>query len=594
MSLLPDPYSPRVYKTISLERGLSGLGFSIVGGFGSPQGDLPIYVKTIFSKGAAIEDGRLKRGDQIIAVNGHCLEGVTHAEAVEILKKTKETVLCSFCVSSILLPWFKVLLFLPPPCKFAQQWLQDFGRAVGASTHSTGDNPAHSCDNHHCHNNGHRDDLRQAEMMLYISSTAGLKANGAQCVVVLHALADDSPLREHGVGADGVQVEGTPRSQQVVSADVTFAAANGKVPVWQSKVAADEIDARDPLITVWPSQTMLASSTVVAAEVAITLAGAVEESQRPPLPVITTCIRVLWPVATTISSNCHTLPSSCAGATLIPCHACRGWTTLAAPQSLGSDALSRELGPSEAGTQGHHQWTHNPHANTFQFNLQQIRKKRQTKEKRWLSYMEVLMSCKEFNPGPGLGSISMELKCRHCSRLPSLSLVQHMLPHMPAARLVWHCWVKQSCFLSSAILCLFFINHSKASFRFFLFFLLWLYAHCHLHSGWCFLSILDCRRVAQKAFKSTDIENLIKEEGNSCIYKDIEQTIGRSRKEDKRKREIFSIRKSGALLDSSKTLGLPPVITNVLRQRELVAPRFDEDGEQGRKTRRGGEVKEKH
>ncbi len=43
-------------------------------------------------QGAAIEDGRLKRGDQIIAVNGHCLEGVTHAEAVDILKKTKGTV----------------------------------------------------------------------------------------------------------------------------------------------------------------------------------------------------------------------------------------------------------------------------------------------------------------------------------------------------------------------------------------------------------------------------------------------------------------------------------------------------------------------
>ncbi|XP_028255519.1 multiple PDZ domain protein [Parambassis ranga] len=82
----------RMYKTISLERGSSGLGFSIVGGFGSPHGDLPIYIKTVFNKGAAIEDGRLKRGDQIIAVNGHCLEGVTHAEAVDILKKTKGTV----------------------------------------------------------------------------------------------------------------------------------------------------------------------------------------------------------------------------------------------------------------------------------------------------------------------------------------------------------------------------------------------------------------------------------------------------------------------------------------------------------------------
>ncbi|XP_070836711.1 multiple PDZ domain protein [Chaetodon trifascialis] len=82
----------RMYKTITLERGSSGLGFSIVGGFGSPHGDLPIYIKTVFNKGAAVEDGRLKRGDQIIAVNGHCLEGATHAEAVDILKKTKGTV----------------------------------------------------------------------------------------------------------------------------------------------------------------------------------------------------------------------------------------------------------------------------------------------------------------------------------------------------------------------------------------------------------------------------------------------------------------------------------------------------------------------
>ncbi|XP_026159401.1 multiple PDZ domain protein-like [Mastacembelus armatus] len=82
----------RRYKTITLERGPSGLGFSIVGGFGSPHGDLPVYIKTVFNKGAAIEDGRLKRGDQIIAVNGHCLEGVTHAEAVAILKKNKGTV----------------------------------------------------------------------------------------------------------------------------------------------------------------------------------------------------------------------------------------------------------------------------------------------------------------------------------------------------------------------------------------------------------------------------------------------------------------------------------------------------------------------
>lgn len=42
--------SPPQYKTITLDRGPDGLGFSIVGGYGSPHGDLPIYVKTVFGK----------------------------------------------------------------------------------------------------------------------------------------------------------------------------------------------------------------------------------------------------------------------------------------------------------------------------------------------------------------------------------------------------------------------------------------------------------------------------------------------------------------------------------------------------------------
>lgn len=45
-----SPNSTRKYKSVTLERGSSGLGFSIVGGFGSPHGDLPIYIKTIFNK----------------------------------------------------------------------------------------------------------------------------------------------------------------------------------------------------------------------------------------------------------------------------------------------------------------------------------------------------------------------------------------------------------------------------------------------------------------------------------------------------------------------------------------------------------------
>ncbi|XP_055084936.1 multiple PDZ domain protein isoform X2 [Periophthalmus magnuspinnatus] len=91
-SIFQDDIGPPQYKSINLERGPDGLGFSIVGGYGSPHGDLPIYVKTVFGKGAAAEDGRLKRGDQIMAVNGQSLDGVTHEEAVGILKRTKGTV----------------------------------------------------------------------------------------------------------------------------------------------------------------------------------------------------------------------------------------------------------------------------------------------------------------------------------------------------------------------------------------------------------------------------------------------------------------------------------------------------------------------
>ncbi|KAF5904626.1 multiple PDZ domain protein isoform X10, partial [Clarias magur] len=49
-SIFHDDLGPPQCKTINLERGPDGLGFSIVGGFGSPHGDLPIYVKTVFGK----------------------------------------------------------------------------------------------------------------------------------------------------------------------------------------------------------------------------------------------------------------------------------------------------------------------------------------------------------------------------------------------------------------------------------------------------------------------------------------------------------------------------------------------------------------
>lgn len=76
-------------QTVHLDRGPDGLGFSIVGGAGSPHGDLPIYIKTVFDRGAAASSGVLKRGDQIVEVNGQNLEGTSHKEAVNILKQVR-------------------------------------------------------------------------------------------------------------------------------------------------------------------------------------------------------------------------------------------------------------------------------------------------------------------------------------------------------------------------------------------------------------------------------------------------------------------------------------------------------------------------
>lgn len=69
--------------------GKKSLGFSIVGGKDSPKGNIGIFVKTIFKSGQACEDGKLKEGDEILAVNGTSLQGMTHAEAINMFKNVK-------------------------------------------------------------------------------------------------------------------------------------------------------------------------------------------------------------------------------------------------------------------------------------------------------------------------------------------------------------------------------------------------------------------------------------------------------------------------------------------------------------------------
>lgn len=59
------------HEEITLERGTSGLGFSIAGGTDNPHigTDTAIYITKLISGGAASNDGRLKVNDCIAAVS---------------------------------------------------------------------------------------------------------------------------------------------------------------------------------------------------------------------------------------------------------------------------------------------------------------------------------------------------------------------------------------------------------------------------------------------------------------------------------------------------------------------------------------------
>ncbi|XP_026962905.1 protein lin-7 homolog A isoform X1 [Sagmatias obliquidens] len=76
-------------RVVELPKTDEGLGFNVMGG---KEQNSPIYISRIIPGGVAERHGGLKRGDQLLSVNGVSVEGEHHEKAVELLKAAKDSV----------------------------------------------------------------------------------------------------------------------------------------------------------------------------------------------------------------------------------------------------------------------------------------------------------------------------------------------------------------------------------------------------------------------------------------------------------------------------------------------------------------------
>uniref|UniRef100_A0A8D2L4F6 PDZ domain containing 2 n=1 Tax=Varanus komodoensis TaxID=61221 RepID=A0A8D2L4F6_VARKO len=78
----------RIWK-MTMMKGTDGLGIQITGGRGSKRSPHAIIIASVEEGGSAHRDGRLKVGDELLMINSHSLVGLSHQDAVALLRSAE-------------------------------------------------------------------------------------------------------------------------------------------------------------------------------------------------------------------------------------------------------------------------------------------------------------------------------------------------------------------------------------------------------------------------------------------------------------------------------------------------------------------------
>uniref|UniRef100_A0A3Q1J077 Membrane-associated guanylate kinase, WW and PDZ domain-containing protein 1 n=1 Tax=Anabas testudineus TaxID=64144 RepID=A0A3Q1J077_ANATE len=79
----PPPQPPTQFYSVDLERDNKGFGFSLRGG---REYNMDLYVLRLAEEGAAVRNGKMRVGDEILEINGESTKGMKHARAIELIK----------------------------------------------------------------------------------------------------------------------------------------------------------------------------------------------------------------------------------------------------------------------------------------------------------------------------------------------------------------------------------------------------------------------------------------------------------------------------------------------------------------------------